>query len=232
MPLGLSMAQNPGLKGKNKFCTTCSLSTFMSTYQKSGRGHPWHQERTIKAWEESSLGSARAKQPLRGSLQPPALPARQPCLWLTCDILVFTDREAELLMVIDIRKCHVWICQPDLPPPLRFLPPGPQFILILQWKLSSMEWLPAVSHKPLIVLWAWIVAFYHPAMVKGTFVTGVGHGIFSWNANGFQDPFFFYARHLWFHLCVQISSLIPFLTLLIILLNSPTYSLYWWILIS
>lgn len=48
---------------------------------------------------------------------------------------------------------------PDLPPPRRFLPPGPPFILIIQWKLSSMESLPAVSHKPLIVLWTWIVAF-------------------------------------------------------------------------
>lgn len=35
------------------------------------------------------------------------------------------------------------------------------------------------------------MAFYHPAMVKGTFATGVGHGIFSGNANGFQDPSFF-----------------------------------------
>lgn len=30
-----------------------------------------------------------------------------------------------------------------------------------------------------------------PAMVKDTFAIGVGHGIFSGNANGFQDPFFF-----------------------------------------
>ena len=54
-----------------------------------------------------------------------------------------------------------------------------------------MEWLLAISHKPLIVLWSWIVAFYHPAMVKGTFATGVGHGIFSGNANGFQGSSFF-----------------------------------------
>lgn len=81
--------------------------------------------------------------------------------------------------------------RPDLPPSLHFLPPAPQFILIIQWKLSSMEWLPAVSHKPLIVLWSWIVAFYHPAMVKGTFATGVGHAVFSGNANGFQDPSFY-----------------------------------------
>lgn len=78
--------------------------------------------------------------------------------------------------------------QLDLPPSLQFLPPDPQFILIIQWKLSSMEWLPAVSHKPLIVLWSWIVAFYPPAMVKGTFAKGVGHGIFSGNANVFQGP--------------------------------------------
>ena len=54
-----------------------------------------------------------------------------------------------------------------------------------------MEWLLAISHKPLIVLWSWFVAFYRPAMVKGTFATGGGHGIFSGNANGFQGPSFF-----------------------------------------
>ena len=55
-----------------------------------------------------------------------------------------------------------------------------------------MEWLLAISHKTLIVLWSWIVAFYHPEMVKGTFATGVGHGIFSENANGFQGSSFFF----------------------------------------
>ena len=93
-----------------------------------------------------------------------------------------------------------------------------------------MEWLLAISHKPLIVLWSWIVAFYHPAVVKGTFATGVGHGIFSGNANGFQGPSFFYTRHLWFHLCINyISSLILFPPLLLILHN---FSAYGWMLIS
>lgn len=37
-------------------------------------------------------------------------PCSQLHIWLTCGILVFMDREARFLMVIDIRKCHVWIC--------------------------------------------------------------------------------------------------------------------------
>lgn len=36
------------------------------------------------------------------------------------------------------------------------------------------------------------MAFYRPAMVKGTFAIGGGHGIFSGNANGFQGPSFSY----------------------------------------
>lgn len=58
--------------------------------------------------------------------------------------------------------------------------------------LECAEWLPAVSHKPLIVLWSWIVAFYHPATVKGTFATGVSCRGFSGNANGLQGPPFLY----------------------------------------
>lgn len=92
------------------------------------------------------------------------------------------------------------------PPSLHFLPPALQFILIMQRKLSRMEWLPAVAHKPLIVLWSWIVAFYQPVMVKGTFATGVGHGIFSGSPNRFQGLSFF-ILHLRFHLCVQNSNL-------------------------
>lgn len=119
-------------------------------------------------------------------------PAQPPCLWLTCDILVFMEREAKFLMVIDVGKMSCLnMLQLDLPPTLHSLPPGPQFILITQSKLSRMERLPAVSHKLLIVLWSWIVAFYRPEMVKGTFATGVGHGIFSGNANGFQGPSLF-----------------------------------------
>lgn len=89
-----------------------------------------------------------------------------------------------------------------------------------------MEWLPAVSHKPLIVLWSWIVAFYHPAMVKGTFATGVGHGIFSGNANRFQGPSFFILDSCDFigvfrRMVTSMSSLTPFPTLLITQYNSP-----------
>lgn len=75
-----------------------------------------------------------------------------------------------------------------------------------------MEWLPAVSHKPLIVLWSWIVAFYHPAMVKGTFATGVGHGIFSGNASGFQDPSFFIPDIVIFVCAYRTVTYIPFYT--------------------
>lgn len=69
------------------------------------------------------------------------------------------------------------------------------------------------------------MAFYHPAMVKGTFATGVGHGIFSGNANGFQDPSFFIPDICDF-ICVYrriVTSgpFIPFSPLLIILYNSP-----------
>lgn len=71
------------------------------------------------------------------------------------------------------------------------------------------------------------MAFYHPAMVKGTFATGVGHGIFSGNANGFQNPSFFIPDICDF-VCVdrRIETLVPFIhfpPLFIILYNSPTY---------
>lgn len=124
------------------------------------------------------------------------------CLWLTRDILVFLDREAKLWWLSTSENVMSEYASAGPSSLTSFLVSCPQFLLIIQWKLSCMERLPAVSHKPLIVLGSWIVAFYHPAMVKGTFATGVGHGIFSGNANGFQGPSFFYTRHLWFHLCV------------------------------
>lgn len=194
---------------------------------------PRHKESTITAWEEASLSSIRARwtQKASFSLKPCSAALLLTDMWHSCP-------HGQRSQAVDGYRHQKMSClnmlQPDLPPSLHFLPPAPQFILITQWKLSSMEWLPAVSHKPLIVLWSWIVAFYHPAMVKGTFATGVGHGIFSGNANGLQGPSFLILDVCDFicaykTIVTYISSLIPFLTLLVILDNSP---IYWWILIS
>ena len=76
--------------------------------KKSGCGHPWHKESTIKAWEEASLSSARARWTLRGFLQSQARLAALPLtdMWHSC----LPGQRSQALMVIDIRKCHVWIC--------------------------------------------------------------------------------------------------------------------------
>lgn len=161
----------------------CHLSKLISTHQESGYGH---KESTIKAWKEAGKephGPHCASFRLR--LCSAALPLTD--MWHS---RLHGHRSQALDGYRHWKMSCLNMLRLDLLPHI-LSASCPSVYFNYTRKLSSVERLPAVSHKPLIVLWSWIVAFYHPATLKGTFATGVSHGIFSGNANRFQRPSFF-----------------------------------------
>lgn len=91
----------------------------------------------------------------------PCLPGSSAFDWHVTFLSSWTEKSSSWRLSTSENVMSEFMLWLDLPRSLHFLPPGPKFILIIQWKFSSMGWLPAISHKPLIVLWTWVMAFYH-----------------------------------------------------------------------
>lgn len=121
------------------------------------------------------------------------------CLWLTCDILVFIGREGRFLMVIDIRKCHVWIWFKGIYPPPSFPAFCPSVYFNYTMKTLKYGMADCCISQALNCTQELDRGILSPCNGK----RHICNRSRSWNifrkCQWISRPFPFYTRHLWFH---------------------------------